>query len=232
MDFEVYCDESRQEYFGASRQPGPDQYVLIGSLWIEAARRGELKAKIKTLREAHDLHGEFKWNRVSPSRQQFYTSLVDLFFAEAMRFRCILLPASQLDAVCFHEGDNDLMFYKFYYLLLHQWILDFNRYRIFVDAKTNRVKQRLTHLKAFITRSNITSEIAGIQALKSHEVDLIQLVDVLTGAVGYHFNGGGTSAAKKSVVRAIERKLGHAIQPTPKTEEKFNIFCWHPGGGW
>jgi hypothetical protein len=58
-----------------------------------------------------------------------------------------VLPANQLDAIRFHHGDNELMFYKFYYQLLHNWILDFNTYRVFTDLRTNRVKQRLERLR-------------------------------------------------------------------------------------
>ena len=71
-----------------------------------------------------------------------------------------------------------------------------------------------------------------MQALPSDEVDLLQLVDLLIGAVGYKFNGGGGSLAKENVVGTIERHLGHKLQPTHKMEEKFNVFRWRPGGGW
>ena len=232
MDFEVYCDESRQEYFGTSKPIGPNHYVVIGSLWIEASLRADFKAKIKALRETHNVHGEFKWNKVSHSRQLFYISLIDMFFEEPIRFRCIVLPANQLDAVTFHKADNELMFYKFYYLLLHHWILDFNQYRIFVDIKTNRVKQRLLHLRDILDKSNASSDVTCVQALPSHEVELLQLVDILIGAVGYHFNCCGNSEAKKAVIKAIEQRLGHPLQPTHKNDEKFNIFRWRPGGGW
>ncbi len=231
MDFEIYCDESRPEYFTTPKLDAQDRYVLIGGLWIEAARRPDLKVKIKALRDAHNVHGEFKWTRVSLSRQQFYLDLVALFFQEEMRFRCIVLPANQMDAIQFHDGGNELMFYKFYYQLLRHWILDFNAYRIFVDLRTNRVRQRLEHLRQVLNNSNYFAEVASVQALPSGQLDLLQLVDVLIGAVGYHFHGGA-GVAKQAVVQAIEQRLGHPIQPTRKTEEKFNIFRWRPGGGW
>lgn len=232
MDFEIYCDESRQEYFKRLPAELRDHYVLIGSLWIEAARHSDYKAKIKALRDSHNLRGEFKWTRVSPSRLSFYTSVVNLFFDEPMRFRCIVLPAHQLDAIQFHDGDNELMFYKFYYQLVRNWIFDFNTYRMFVDIRTNRVRQRLERLREFLDRSNYFANVASVQALPSEQVDLLQVVDVLTGAVGYRFHGGRTSPAKMAVVEAIEQRLGHPIQPTRKVEEKFNIFRWRPGGGW
>lgn len=230
MDFEVYCDESRQDYFWNREES--ERYVLIGGLWIEADERQDYKNKIGRLREIYDVWGEFKWNRVSPSRQEFYSALVNLFFEEAMRFRCIVLPVQQLDAVQFHNADNELMFYKFYYQLLHHWILDFNRYRIFVDLKTNRVHNRVRALERVLRNANLTSKILSVQALPSRQVDLLQLTDVLIGAVGYRFHQTTTSTAKLAVVDAIETHLGHPIQPTSRRVPKFNIFRFRPGGGW
>jgi len=231
MNFEVYCDESRQEYFHHRTGVG-NHYTLIGGLWIEADERQDYKSKIRQLRETHDVWGEFKWNRVSPSRQEFYLALVRLFFEEAMRFRCIVLPADQLDAIRFHNADNELMFYKFYYQFLHHWILDFNSYRIFVDLKTNRLHNRLRTLERVLQNANLTVDILAVQALPSRQVDLLQLTDVLIGAVGYQFHKEGTSTAKQAVVKEIETHLGHPIQPTSRRQQKFNIFRFRPGGGW
>lgn len=231
MNFEVYCDESRQDYFW-NRAGDGERYVLVGGLWIEADERQDYKTKIKKLREIYDVWGEFKWNRVSPSRQEFYLALVRLFFEEAMRFRCIVLLAHQLDAVRFHDADNELMFYKFYYQLLNHWILDFNSYRIFVDLKTNRLHNRVRTLERVLRNANLTSEILSVQALPSRQVDLLQLTDVLIGAVGYKFHKETTSTAKLAVINEIETHLGRPIQPTSRRVQKFNIFRFRPGGGW
>lgn len=231
MDFEIYCDESRQEYFRSRPGDGP-HYVLIGGLWTESSQREQYKAQIKQLRKTHDVRGEFKWNRLSPSRQGFYQALVEFFFEEPMRFRCIVLPADQLDAVKFHQADSELMFYKFYYQLLHHWIYDFNRYRIFLDLRTNRLPDRLRVLEQVLRNSNLTSEIVSVQALPSHELDLLQLTDVFIGAVGYRFHNLAGSPAKLAIVEAIEKCLGHPIQPTGRAESKFNIFRFRHNGGW
>jgi hypothetical protein len=230
MEIEVYCDESGPEHF--SRRPQePGTFVLIGSLWIPAEKRSDYKHRIGELRNRHALHGEFKWNRVSPSRLDFYMDAVRLFFGEKdMRFRCIVLPADQLDATTFHEADNELMFYKFYYQVLHHWILDFNKYRVFTDVRTNRTQNRLKTLESCLDSSNLTSSIS-VQALPSEQVDLLQLVDVLLGAVAYHYHGG-ESPAKSAVVEEVKRGIGREIHPTPRDELKFNVFQFRPGGGW
>ena len=230
MDFQIYCDESRQENF--HRRDDPNIYVLIGGVWLPADLRRALKGKIRDLRDRHNLHGEFKWNKVSPSRLGFYTDLVDLFFAEDIRFRCIVLQVSELDAVQFHQADNELMFYKFYYQLIHHWILDRNRYRIFVDLKTSRVHNRLQVLHRCLQNSNLTSDVVSVQALPSDELDILQLADVLIGAVGYRFHREHGSRAKKAVCERVEKHIGHGIGPTTKGYEKFNVFRFRPQGGW
>lgn len=229
MDFEVYCDESRQQLFSGADRSG---FVVLGSVWLESSRRAHLKERLKELRGRHQLHGEFKWQKVSPSRIDFYTDLVELFFGEPLRFRAIVLNAEEMDAVRFHEADAELMFYKFYYQLLHHWILDSNRYRIFIDAKTNRAPGRIKVLQCVLRNANLTADIAGVQALPSRGVDLMQLADVLLGATSYVFNGGGQSEAKNAVVAQIEQHLGHKIQPTGPAEQEFNIFRFRPQGGW
>jgi len=231
MDFEVYCDESRQDLF---RRQGEHRgrFVLLGSIWIEASERPRFKEALHSLRNRYDLWGEFKWNKVSPSRLDFYRAVVDIFFRENMRFRCFVAEAHELDAARFHEADNELMFYKFYYQLLHHWILDCNRYRIFLDMKTNRVHNRLRILRDVLRNANLTSEILDVQALPSREVDLLQLTDVMLGAVGYKFHGHAQSQAKCALVQAVESALGKPIGPTNRAATKFNVFRFRPGGGW
>lgn len=225
MDFEVYCDESRHELFKSGTGKGPE-YVLIGGIWIEAEDRPTYKESVRDLRRKHSLHGEFKWNRVSPSKADFYLDLVHLFFQTQMRFRTIVLPARDMDAITFHKADNELMFYKFYYQLLHHWIEDFNRYRIFVDLKTNRVFGRPRVLREVLDNSNLTSQVLDVQALPSEELDLLQLTDVFIGAVGYRFHQLSNSPTKLSVVHLLEDYLGKTIAPTSRSEEKFNIFLF------
>ncbi len=229
MEFEIYCDESRQDLF---KSPVPrNNFVLIGGIWIKAEDRRAFKQALKEIRDKYNVHSEFKWNKVSPSKIDFYVDLINFYFDNEIRFRTIVLHASELDTVKFHEADKELMFYKFYYQMLHHWILDKNRYRIFVDTKTNRVHSRLNTLKKCLAKSNLLSEI-DVQALPSDEMDLMQLADLLIGSVSYKFHQGSESYAKLMIVAKIEERLAHEIRPTPRHEQKFNVFRFKPGGGW
>lgn len=105
MKFDVYCDESRPDVIH-SRKPNGSRLV-IGSLWLPTANRKELKDSLHALRDRHKIGSEFKWGKLSPSKEPFYQALIDLFFAQGskLRFRCISVDREQVDLVHFHQGD-------------------------------------------------------------------------------------------------------------------------------
>jgi len=233
MRFEVYCDESMPDLFTSRNRRG--RYLMIGSLWLPSDLRREIKEKIHRLRESHNTWGEIKWSRVSPSRLPFYLDLIDLFESYGMdlRFRCIAVDSKQVD-MRWHDNDEELGFYKFYYQMLHHWILDFNEYRIFCDTKTNRVPERLATLRRCLASANLSSRIHSLQALPSRQVALIQLCDLLLGAASSRMNASlRQGSAKEALVKRLESHLGIAkLCPTPRDAEKFNVFQIRLQGGW
>ncbi|HVA47717.1 MAG TPA: DUF3800 domain-containing protein [Pirellulales bacterium] len=233
MDFEVYCDESRPDLF-ASQREGIGRFMVIGSLWIKATDRAVFKEELNAIRNRHTTFGEMKWRSVAPARQAFYLEVIDWFVAKKLdcRYRCIVVDVPQVNLLKFHEADQELGFYKFYYQLLHHWIFDFNRYEIFVDHKRNRERDRLKVLRRCLDRTNISSEVARVQALDSRDSQFIQLTDVLTGAVSARFHGMPASPARKAVIDRLEGRLNRKILPTSRDVAKFNIFKIDLGGGW
>jgi hypothetical protein len=233
MNFEVYCDETFPDLL-TSQSPHA-RYVMIGSLWLPTDMRDEVKSRIAALRRRHDLHGEMKWRKISPSKQAFYVDLVDLFmsFGLDMRFRCIAVDQANVN-LKLHNGDAELGFYKFYYQVLHHWILDNNQYGIFCDLKQNRDRTRLHTLRRVLGNANRTSRVTSVQSLPSSEVVLLQLCDVLLGAASSRMNDRrDVGSAKAAVVAHIERRLNRVrLGPTGRAEDKFNIFRIQLSGGW
>lgn len=232
MKFDVYCDESNPDVL-TSQHPRA-RHLMIGSLWLPVELRSEIKSRITALRQHHQVWGEIKWSKVSPNRQNFYVELIDLFisYGDNLRFRCIAVDHTYLN-MALHDNDGELGFYKFYYQLLHHWLLDFNEYRIFCDAKSHRDPKRLPVLTRCLARANLSSCIESIQSLHSNEVVLIQLCDLLLGAANSRINGTlREGSAKAVIVQRLETALGRPLASTYKTEEKFNIFKIRLQGGW
>ncbi len=234
MEFDVYCDESHTDVLCSHSTHA--KYLIIGSLWLRTDGRDSCKSGLHQLREKHDIRrAEVKWQKVSPNKLGFYIDLIDWFFTQgtSVRFRCIAVDRQHVNLVKFHDNDHELAFYKFYYQVLHHWILDFNQYNIFCDHKSNRDGQRLPVLSTCLNNSNLSSEIQRVQAIRSSDSVLLQLADVLTGAVSAKLNGSLKSdGAKQSVVDRLEQRLGRAIGHTWMNEPKFNVFVINLQGGW
>ena len=69
MKFDVYCDESYPDLLSSANPRG--KYLVIGSIWIKTDDRTSLKNAIHLLRDKHRIGGEFKWQKVSPSRLDY-----------------------------------------------------------------------------------------------------------------------------------------------------------------
>ncbi|WGZ94959.1 MAG: DUF3800 domain-containing protein [Candidatus Thiothrix putei] len=232
MDFEVYCDENHPELF-ASQKPTA-QFLMIGSLWLPASLREEIKERIWQLREKHNAWGEIKWRKISYAKLEFYKEIIDLYesYGEQLRFRCIAIDHKDFNDRL-HKQDNELGFYKFYYQVLHHWILDFNSYRVFCDVKTNRDLKRLETLKACLRNANLNSQIQDVQALPSKQVVLIQLADLLLGMASARMNHTlRQGSAKEALVLYLEQKLNRPLAATYRSEHKFNTFKINLQGGW
>lgn len=230
MNFEVYCDESGLE---ALARNDAHLFTSIGGIWMPADYRPDFKEYMQAILNKYNIQGELKWNKLSPAFYELYAEVVNYFFkTRELRFRAILIESKTVNNFRFNNKDAELGFYKFYYQLLHHWIFDFNNYDIFLDFKVNRDKGRLKELKKVLNAANLTSGIQQVQALPSHESLGIQLADLLTGMVSAKFNNEISSTAKKRLIELAELNLKRAITPSPKWEEKFNVFKINLQGGW
>jgi len=229
MLYDVYCDESRQDLIvKKSSIATHNRFVCIGGIMIPTERREELKDSIKRLKEMHNLFGELKWGNVSPNKINFYLDLIDLFFStnSSIDFRTVVIDANVVNNKVFNDSDHELGYYKFYYQLLYHWIELQHQYNVFTDYKTNKDQTRLKKLKDILNAASLSNSVEIVQSINSIESLLLQLQNILLGAVGYKFNYGidGKSEAKKAVIDRIEKHLGHPIRPTSKGYRKFNVF--------
>ena len=126
-----------------------------------------------------------------------------------------------------------------YYLLLSKMLDPTKQYAVYVDIKDSNGGAKIAKLKrileSFLYSFHATC-LKNIQIVRSDEVSLLQLCDLIMGCVGYanRFiespqSDLELSPAKVEMCRSLEelaqRPLTHT---TPLYETKFNIFVWHP----
>lgn len=227
-EFNIYCDESRH-----TSDPG-DRYAVIGALQCPRQEKRRLVNSIHRLKAKHNAQGEFGWKRLSPNRVLFYTELLELFLSEqALRFRCIVVDRTRLDHDAFNDGDAELGFYKLYYQMLVHWLQPEHDYHLYLDWQQNAATHRFVELKTVIARKlSGRAKIVCLEPVQSETQPLVQLADLLIGAVGYQWNernqAPGASATKVDFCNRLATGLGRETLAcgTSRNEEKFNVFAW------
>jgi hypothetical protein len=159
---------------------------------------------------------------------------VDWFLAEEpLHFRgLVVLDKQRLNHAAFNQGDHDLFYYKMQFSLLNKILSPDSRYAIYLDIKDTRSRLKLKSLKEVLCNNvyDFTSEMIGhIQNIHSHESELMQVADFLTGALAYRHRGLSGNAAKMQVIEHLETRLGRTLsRATSLREQKLNIFLFRP----
>ena len=225
----VYCDES------CHLENDQMRAMVLGAVWCPASHRAMLARKIKALKKQHGLPPQFeiKWVKVSPGQLDFYLALLDLFFSESLlHFRGLVVPEKQALAHGRFVQSHDDFYYKMWFYVLNRLIDPTKRYRIFLDIKDTQGQAKVEKLHDVLCNSKFDfdrSVIEGIELVHSHDVLLLQLADLLIGAIGYVHRGLQESPAKLALVARLREQSGmRLLQSSLLKAEKFNLFVWSP----
>ncbi len=225
--FHIYCDES------CHLENDGMKAMVLGALWCPGEQRKALSRKIKVLKAEFGLPASFeiKWVKVSPGKLPFYLALLDLFFDEPLlRFRGVVVPDKQLLDHGRFTQNHDNFYYKQWYTLLNRLIAPENRYRIFLDIKDTQGRRKMAKLHEVLCSANYDfdrSIIESIEQVQSHDVLLLQLADLLIGALSYVHRGLDSSPAKQALVAHIRQRSGLSLaQSSLWRAEKFNLLVW------
>jgi hypothetical protein len=229
--FNVYCDESC--HLEHDRQAA----MVLGALWCPRDSVRETAVRMRAIKKRHGLSSDFeaKWTKVSPGQGQFYFDLVDYFFdSEDLHFRALIVPdKSVLDHDLFGQ-DHDTWYYKMYFDMLKAILDPDSRYRIWLDIKDTRSVAKVRKLHDVLC-SNIYDfdhrVIDSVDQARSHEVEQLQLADLLIGAVSYANRGLSGSETKTRLVRQVRARSRYALTKTTLLRErKFNLLVWSGRG--
>ena len=228
QEFNVYCDESC--HLENDRQP----VMLLGAIWCPKSYVRKISAELRELKSKHHARGELKWVKVSKARQRFYLELVDYFFTTPqLHFRCLVVDdKSKLNHDYFNLGSHDTFYYKMYYSMLKTILSPENSYHIYIDIKDTLSQNKVNKLREVLCNNvyDFTRQmIANIQHIRSHESELLQLADLLIGAVSYKNRKLNENPAKVMIVNSIEKKIDQSLcLSTSLFKDKFNLFVFTP----
>lgn len=223
--YNVYCDET------CHLEHDKERVMVIGGIKCPKSSRKSIIEQILDTKEDFGIPrmAEIKWNKVSKCNLEYFKKLVDLFFEwEELQFRAVIIDKTKLNHESFNQTHNDF-YYKMYYYCLIGLINTQAQNYIYLDKKDTQGTNKINQLKLIISRKMHDfdqNKIARIQCVNSSEIPILQLTDLMIGAVGYHNRKiENPSQAKLELVKYIQNKSGYSLEKsTYPSEQKFNLF--------
>lgn len=225
--FNVYCDESC--HLENDHQP----VMVLGAVWCPVDKRREIAVRLRETKLKHHLPATFeiKWTKVSPAQIDFYLNLVDYFFDDDdLHFRALIVPDKSRLRHDYFGQDHDTFYYKMYFDMLKVIFSPTAQYRVYLDVKDTRGAEKVRKLHDVLCNNMYDfsrSIIERLQLVHSRDVDIIQLADLLIGAVCAANRGSVLSAAKQRIVDRMQERSGYSLRRTTLLQEqKVNLFRW------
>lgn len=236
MEYNIYGDESCHLSF--------DNFdcMILGAIQTPLKNRKRICDDIKKIKLQHHLSKDYelKWTKVGRKKIDFYYDIIDYIFMELnLNFKCLILKnKDELIRTNPSNEEYNLWYYRMYYMLINEFISPDDHYSIYMDIKDTKSGDRIKMLQKVLC-NNIydfkSQVIKKIQLIRSEESEIIQLVDLLIGAIGYYFRNKesidlgidkheGLSETKIKIIRRIQEKTGLNLTTSSRTNSNFNII--------
>lgn len=232
MKYNIYCDESCHLINDDS------PVMILGAVSCPKEQKKKIFDDLREIKTKHGLDSRFeiKWTKVSESKVDFYLEVLDYFWENtALTYRGLVATGKKdLDHEKYNEGDSDLWYYKMYFLMLDPIINPLNEYQILIDIKDTRGGKRINKLREVLCNNKYDFKrevIKQIGQINSQESEILQLADLMNGALGFYHRGlcdlPGANKGKILLVEELKKK--HNLdRNTARNEQKFNLFIWRP----
>ena len=236
----IYCDES------CHLQNDKEPVMVIGAVYCPIEKKEEIFERLYSFKLKHNLipknkkndnenrtYYELKWNKVSKSKIEYYKDVINYFFDDDdLQFRVLVVSnKSAIDYEKFNHT-HDTFYYKMYFGMLKAILNPENSHHIYIDIKDTRSKEKVHKLEQVLRNDKYDYSkeiIKKVQQVRSHEVEILQLTDLLVGASAYVNRGLANSKAKNELINLIKHRSKYSLtKSTLLKERKFNVFIWEP----
>ncbi|MGZ8190890.1 MAG: DUF3800 domain-containing protein [Methylococcaceae bacterium] len=227
--FKLFCDES------CHLEHDNSDVMVLGAICCPEERVEDINRQIKALRYQHSYKTELKWTKLHHKQIDFYKALIDLFLeTEELRFKAtVVLNKKALNHEQFNQGSHNNFYYKMFYYTLRDFLVSGNYYKIYLDYMDTQGRDKAGKLMDVLHNATPGKVDIAAYIIRSHESQLIQLCDLLIGALSYSNRAdiAHESKVKNELVDYLVSKLCHRLDmATPPWEQKFNIFRFSPRG--
>ncbi|HEU4562421.1 MAG TPA: hypothetical protein VFS20_31615 [Longimicrobium sp.] len=153
-----------------------------------------------------------KWTKCPGSSAHPLYLLGATIIAGRAKYKCIVIDRRLVDNAMWNDGDRELGYFKAWWTLLLSRVQPGWLYRVRLDALNLQRSGRLQTLRDTLNAAAIRDRgldypcCESVEPRDSKKDDLIPVVDLLTGAVGFHYAGGHLApGASRGKIELAER---------------------------
>jgi len=227
-EINIYCDES------CHLENDKEPIMALGCIKCPADDRRQIYKDIRNIKIKHKLspYLEIKWTKVSESKIDFYKDLIDYFFDNELLTARVLIVSNkgELDHSKFDKQSHNNWYSKMYYILLKYKVSDNENYNVYLDIKDTISNQFTKKLEECLNNSFGLNKF-NLQIVRSDEIELVQLIDLIIGAIAYENRGllskegHKVNMGKKLLIDKIKSRAGYSLSNT-NYNDKLNIFIF------
>lgn len=221
--YNIYCDESCHTLNDGN------SIMVLGGVWCSKDKVHKINEEIRAIRKKHAISHEMKWVKLSESKKEAYFVLIKYFFeTEDLHFRVLVVDNKDAIDHKSHNQTHDEWYYKMYFNMLKTILNPRDQYNIYLDIKDTRSKTKIRKMREVLSNSKYDFSnqlISNMQVVMSNEIEIMQIVDVLIGAVAYNAREMSRVSAKNEIIEYIKQESGYTLKKNSLyRESKFNIF--------
>lgn len=225
----IYCDES------CHLEHDRISVMALGAVWCPRRKTNEINSRLTDIKERYGLPAshELKWSKVSTNHWQLYLDALDYFFDDDdLHFRGVIVPDKSILVHYAFNQTHDLWYYKMFFVLL-KTILDPNLcYNILLDYKDTNGGRRIAELSQVLrnTYYDFSAQIINsVNLVRSDKNQILQIADLITGALTYFHRDLRSNAGKTRLIKRIQERSGYTLNHnTLYRESKLNLLVWRP----
>lgn len=229
---EVYIDESSQT---------KHRYLVLGGLIVDHLAAKDFEAALRAARMPELPQGEMKWTKVSLTKLPAYIRAVDTFFCEFnyphyLDVHILVVDMQRVKDKLYNKGSREIGFNKeMFQLCMKFWRIYRNSlFHVYPDRRDT--PQSPEELRLILNRKSLEKNpnrdwpFRRIHFRDSKELQCLQLIDILIGAVAFKLNGHydmpDASPAKRALCdHILGRGYVHDVTRDTATAGRFTI--WH-----
>lgn len=206
---------------GGSRDP----FFAVGL--VRCTEPYKLLRPIQRIRDKQHFYDEIKWNKVSAKKLPLLIDLINVFLSSDARFSAFVADKGKHDVIARFGGS-----FRAYEALARQLVRgsvrpDETLWIVADEYSTPPAYTFEENVRDYVNRKLGRQAVAGVCRMRSTGVDLLQMIDLLLGAVVYEYKMSsgvaGSYAPKRALLEHLKAGTGVATFVGGYRDDRFNV---------